>query len=431
MMKNILISAIVFMFVSITSAQTIKQEKGFTSAYYSVKTISGEVVDVKVPNNIRLPNDIRPGDMISGTVASERSANINKPNISGPAGLKVNTFSGGLYYQRTDLQILANHCCGGHSGHIPDYCALMALPTRDDDPDGCDDCQSGSYFYQRTDLHIYDCGGHDGHLGDYIAYLTLQSANIRRPSIDLTFFYNSATTGEDIGFGPGWSMTYSMDVKIEGQNVAVRRADGRKDIYTFNGSVYVPPVGIFDSLVQYLPGKFKLRTKHGTNFFFEDSTHHRLTKITDPNSNTLTVGYTGSLPTTITDPSGRIVTLAYSGGHLTQVTDANFSPARTITYQYDANNNPISVTDPLSNSIQYEYDSIRNMTKLIDQLSNQYTISYLNCIYVSNITSPLNSINISYDSPQLKTTVTEMVNAVLQTTFYKYNPLVILLNTGS
>ena len=227
-------------------AQTISTQKGLTTSYSSLQ---GAVIEI-----------------------DGKQTNINKPNIPGPAGLKVNSFSGALFYQRTDLV-------------IPD----------------------------------------------------------KGPSIDLTFSYNSATTTIDLGYGPGWSMTYSMDVKMEGSNVAVRRADGRKDVFTPSGPGYAAPVGIFDNLVQYMPGKFRLTSKTGMNYFFDDPSHKRLTKITDPNNNQLNISYTSGLPTAITDASGRTVTLNYTSGHLTTITDPNFSPARQINFVYDANGNPVQV----------------------------------------------------------------------------------------
>ncbi|MBK8553977.1 MAG: hypothetical protein IPL53_24195 [Ignavibacteria bacterium] len=47
---------------------------------------------------------------------------------------------------------------------------------------------SGSLTYERTDLEIPCQGVH----------------------IDLTFYFNSNTTSVDLGFGNGWTMTYSM-----------------------------------------------------------------------------------------------------------------------------------------------------------------------------------------------------------------------------
>jgi len=275
--------------------------------------------------------------------------NINKPNIAGPAGLGVNSYSGSLFTQRQDL-------------YIP-------------------------------------CRGFP---------------------IDLTFTYNSSTTGFDLGYGPGWSMTYSMICKPEGSNVIIRTGDGRKDIYTFNGSGYVAPAGIFDTLTEYMPGKYKLVTKHGISYFFDNLIHHRLTSIVDPNNNTLTVAYTDSLPTTITDPSGRSISLNYTGGHLNDITDMNKVQARQVTYIYDTAGNPVTVTGPIGNSVHYTYDEDHNMVQYTDPLANQFNISYQNCVNVDSITSSLNSISISYDTALITTTVTETVNSVIQSTSYKF-----------
>ena len=50
------------------------------------------------------------------------------------------------------------------------------------------------------------------------------------------------------------------------------------EIMNLVGSEFHPR---FDTLIEYEPGKLKLRTKNGINYFFEDSTHQRLTKISD------------------------------------------------------------------------------------------------------------------------------------------------------
>ncbi len=278
------------------------------------------------------------------------SQNINKPNISGPAGLRVNSFSGSLFYQRNDLMIP----CRG----IP---------------------------------------------------------------IKISFFYNSATTAIDYGFGPGWSFTYSMKV-IPGSNIAtVWLAEGRKEVFTYNGSAYIAQAGIFDSLAEYLPGKFRLTTKTGTKYFFENATHKRLTKITDRNNNQLTITYTDSLVTMITDPSGRSISLNYTDGHLTEITDPNTAPARHITYAYDANSQLVTVTDPMNNVIHYSYDVVKNLIQLKDQSNNEFNVTYMNCANVSDITSPISSMHFEYDTLLRKTTVTEPVNNITQSTSYHFD----------
>lgn len=288
--------------------------------------------------------------LVSG---SSYPQNINAPNIHGPEGLKVNSFSCRLFYKRADL--------------------------------------------------IIPCRG---------------------LNIDITFYYNTGTTAIDLGYGGGWSMTYSMLYEYEtASRIEIRYETGRKEKFNFNGSKWVAPTGNFDSLFQYQPGKFQLREKSGTTYFFDDSTHKKLTKITDRNNNAITISYSSGYPSAITDPSGRSVNLNFNSGHLTSITDPNSSPARVIQYSYDSNFNPISVTDPAGYVIHYEFDGLKRMTKLIDQSAYQYYIIYNGIGHdtrVSQIKSPLNILNFYINSYDFVTSVTEMVNNVVTTTSYKY-----------
>lgn len=282
----------------------------------------------------------------------KQGQNINHPNIKTSGELEVNSYTGGLFHQRTDL-------------HIPG----------------------------------------------------------RGLSLDLTFYYNSFNTELDFGFGSGWSMTYSLLCIPDSNKVIIRHEDGRKDVYTKNGINYTAPVGIFDSLVKYQPGKFFLREKNGLKYFFDDSTHHRLTSMVDRNNNTTTISYTDSLPTTITDASGRIIQLHYTSQHLTDVTDPNTNPARHISFTNDGSGSPVSVTDPLGNTVLYEYDAVQNLAKRTDQLSYPFIITYNDCIHVSSVTSPLNNFSFNYDTTLRVTSSSLMVNSMLQTTTYKFDSI--------
>ncbi|HNW89197.1 MAG TPA: RHS repeat-associated core domain-containing protein [Bacteroidales bacterium] len=281
----------------------------------------------------------------------DRADNINKPNIAGPAGLMVNSYSGGLFYQRQDL-------------YIPG----------------------------------------------------------KGLSLDLTFSYNSTTTALDFGYGPGWTMSYNMICRPEGANMVIRRGDGRKDTYMFSMGVWIPPKGTFDTLVEYQPGKYRLTTKYGISYYFDDFSHHRLTSITDPNNNELFISYTDSLPTMITDASGRNVFLGYISGHLAEIFDPNTMPLRHINFVYDADWNPVAVVGPEGDSIHYEYDWARSMTKLKDQLGYEFFISYINCSQVENIMSPMSHMHFSYDPMLFTTTLMEMVDTSMQSTTFRFDP---------
>lgn len=278
------------------------------------------------------------------------SQNLTKPNISCPAGIAVNSFTGSMFYQRTDLVIPG-----------------------------------------------------------------------RGLSLDITFSYNNGETGKDYGYGRGWTFSYNMLYEMDGSNVIIRRSDGRKDVHTFNGSGYDHPAGFFDQLEEYQTGKFRMTTKYGLQYFFDDATHHRLTKIQDPNGNVITITYIGGLPATITDPSGRMLQLNWASGHLTQIGDQNASPHRTVSYQYDMLGNLSKVTDPLGNAIRYVYDERSNLTELVDRRSNVFDIAYNSAGAVVSVKSALTDQTVTYDVPGHQVIHTEEFEGGSRTTTYVFD----------
>jgi YD repeat-containing protein len=286
----------------------------------------------------------------SGMLANDKT----KPNQPGPwPDLQVNTYTGNLFYQRSDLLI----------------------PTRGEIP-----------------LHVF-------------------------------FSYNSLKHQQDNGYGNGWSFCFGMFYEEKGEDIIIYREEGEEDIFTWDSTAFVPPIGVYDSLTEYDTEKYILRTKHGIKYYFESSTHKRLTKIIDRNGNTSTITYTDGRPTTITDPAGRLLTLSWTGEHLSQVTDPNTTPSRIFTYQYDTSWNLVKVTWPLSNIYQYGYDSSGNLTSVTDPRSNTVTISY----DVNEAVSGLSCIPVNYNKTFVynncnnTTSVNQIVSTVSRLTVYTYD----------
>lgn len=278
-----------------------------------------------------------------------QSAQI-KPYDSGPFGIQVNTFTGALYYERSDL------------------------------------------FIPGKGL-----------------------------SMSITFHYNSGKVYFDRGYGHGWTFSYHMLYEKKGTSIVIERSNGQRDRYSFNGSGYDPPTGVYDELTEYQPDKFLLESKYGMKFYFEDASHHRITKIENRNGNTLTFDYTVGELTTITDPSGKQLILAWSGGHLSQVTDPNTTPSRVITYTYTGDN-LTQVTDQDGNTISYGYGSWYNMTSLTDKNGVTLDITFTDKT-VTNYNIPLLGIDKSfaYDTFEFTTTITDFVSSGNQVTIYHYN----------
>ncbi|HLK57944.1 MAG TPA: RHS repeat-associated core domain-containing protein [Chthonomonadaceae bacterium] len=183
--------------------------------------------------------------------------------------------------------------------------------------------------------------------------------------------YNSSQHGQTGPFGYGWQFSYSMNyIRSADGKVIVFWGDGRIDVFEPSGGTYVPlNEGVFATLDQYQPNQFRVTTQEGIQYYFDNPSHGHVTRIADPNSNSLLFAYNASQQlTTITDESGRQLSLSYTLGKVTTFTDPNTSPARTLQYAYDANGNQVGFIDSLGNVTHYDYDATHRLTKITDAL---------------------------------------------------------------
>ena len=278
------------------------------------------------------------------------SQNITRANFAGPYGVQVNTFTGNLYLDRTDL------------------------------------------FIPNQGL-----------------------------SIDLTFSYNSYRDTVNLGFGKGWTFTYSMCYYSDSTGIVVEMPDGRMDLHTRSEDTFLSPKGIFDQLEEYESGKYRLTTKYGMQYFFDDPGHRKLTRILDPNGNTIQIDYSGDKPVLITDPSGRQVTLNWEGELLTGIVDDNFNPGRLIQYAYDGYGHLSSVINPLGDRVTYNHNSTDQLTVIGDENGNTLNIEYVSGGAVQNLISCFSNIKFNYNTEQRKTYVIEANESGDQITTYDYN----------
>ena len=266
--------------------------------------------------------------MLTSQLSAQSTA---RPNVKGPAGLQVNTYSGNLYYRNI----------------------LYSIPGPGDELD-----------------------------------------------LAIGFVYNSHTTALDYGYGYGWTSTFNIVYELQGSDVLMRYADGSSDLFTWNGSSFDPPTGIYDVLEEYAPNEYRLTMLDGMVYEFGNGEHKRVTSITDRNNNTQLISYDGEgYPQTITDPCGRTVSLSFSAGQLTSIDDPNSSPARQVTLGYDAFGNLQSITDPNGYTISYTYDVNRNMTQLQDARGSLFNIGYDASGQVNSLTNALSTTTFTYALP--------------------------------
>jgi RHS repeat-associated protein len=190
----------------------------------------------------------------------------------------------------------------------------------------------------------------------------------RGPLIDFSRTYNS--NDPRVGpMGPGWTHNYATRLALANDasgDVYLFGPEGRSDRYAHNpdGS-FTPPPAIHTRLVANPDGTFTATRPDQTTWTFDAG--GRLTAIKDRYGNTSTLTYSGGRLASISDPAGRgNLSLAYTNGLLTSITDWA-SPARTVTYQYDANGRLWKVTDREGRTTTFGYDgSSPRLTTITD-----------------------------------------------------------------
>ena len=188
----------------------------------------------------------------------------------------------------------------------------------------------------------------------------------------------------------------------------------------------------------------------GKSITFTRDSLNRITKITDPNGNTLQYNYTSNNPSAMLeqfiDASGNTTTFNYfslgsfgggipelnsitnaqgvtvaaaqydSAGHMTQLTDAN---GKTTAFNINENTQTETVTDPLGNATTYTYDADGNILTEADALGNTTTNTFDSDDNKLTVTDPLgHTTTYTYDASDNRLTQTDPLG---NTTSYTYN----------
>jgi len=279
--------------------------------------------------------------------------NVTRPNILSPSGIQVNSYTGSLYFQRSDFSI----------------------PSR-----GMD--------------------------------------------IDISFAYNSAYRNRDWGYGAGWTFNYNIfylpDSAATG--ITIYQGDGRQDYYRVSGNNFTQPKGIFTTLTQYQPGKYRLTMKDGSRYDFDDTSHKKLTRITDRYGNKLIFTYTGRQLTGITDSLGHLMTLSWTAANrLDEVKAQAGSETRSVRYTYDTLGMLKQVRRPLGVTMNYVYGPNKGLSGYIDPNGNGTGIFYNSSNAVVKIVSCQLEQRITYNPDQHKTYLTELNDGNTLSTTYEFD----------
>lgn len=212
----------------------------------------------------------------------------------------------------------------------------------------------------------------------YSGSLHLNYQALSAPAIgfdwNLTFHYNASLANEVSTLGRGWRHSYDAALLINvpaAGSITARWGDGRRDVYTFDGSGWAGPVSLDGRRIATIPGGYRLTTKHGDRYDFD--TAGRLIRLIDRHSNIVTLAYTSGRLSTITDVSGRALTfsydvnnrvatiggmvpqfiqLSYTGDRLTAISE---SPGFPRTFAYDGLDRLVRTDDAAGRSTHIGY----------------------------------------------------------------------------
>src|SRR5205823_2704945 len=93
---------------------------------------------------------------------------------------------------------------------------------------------------------------------------TLFAIPSRGLPIELALSYNSSWHNVATNFGNGWQLSYNMFyLRLENGDIVIVWEDGRADQFTKDGGIFHAPVDTYNTLSEYAPGKYRLRTKEG------------------------------------------------------------------------------------------------------------------------------------------------------------------------
>jgi YD repeat-containing protein len=192
-------------------------------------------------------------------------------------------------------------------------------------------------------------------------------------AVPLTLVHNSQSS-QNTTLGPKWTHAFDLYLTIAGNgDVTLHWGDDRAVKFVKSGSSYIAPTGIYDTLIKNANNTYTLTRKSGVKYEF--NTASRCTQITDLNSNTLTLAYSGNNLISVTDPSGRVISFSYTSNRITTITDPL---NRQWTLAYNGSGQLTSVTYPTiggqSYAVNFGYNSAHCLTSI--QLPRGYSWTF-------------------------------------------------------
>ncbi|HVT78846.1 MAG TPA: RHS repeat-associated core domain-containing protein [Acidimicrobiales bacterium] len=188
----------------------------------------------------------------------------------------------------------------------------------------------------------------------------------RGPGLGLARTYNSSLAAVDGPFGYGWRSSAQVSLAENPTTlvVTVTQEGGSDSVFTPSGGSNYTASSYTDAVLTKQAGVGWTLVR-GANTTMQFDTAGRLTSVTDPNGEYVNYAYASGQLATMTDRAGRTLTFAWTGTHVTSVVDSS-SPARTVTYHYNAAGEMDYFTDVAGSTTSFTYDGSHRMLTMRD-----------------------------------------------------------------
>lgn len=257
---------------------------------------------------------------------------------------------------------------------------------------------TGNLFYQRKDMKLAGFG----------------------PNLPLSFTYNASNHLDDLGFGFGWTFSYNLYYEVDSLRRWVVRGDGRRDLYVPATAGFAPPPGVFDAFEEYQAGKYRLSTPDGIAYYFEDSTHRRLTRIRDSNGNEVHLSYVNSQLSEITNAIGLKIKISWQANHVAELKELNFGQRKWM-FTYNREGYLLGVINPMGEQETYDYNTEGQLIRITQVDGNAYLCGYFDGNVVAELVSCDRSHYFTYDVKQKKTYTVEGGESENVVTVYEFD----------
>jgi RHS repeat-associated protein len=242
-------------------------------------------------------------------------------------------------------------------GGAPSVAELIGSPSQT-----CIPCQLNAVKGVHTSDPVDPETGNFGH-----TFTDLATPGFGVP-LAFTRTYNSSAASTNSPFGWGWSFSYGASLNT---STGVLTEEGGSQI-GFNLSTGAalaprteamlepndPTTGEYTVLREDSPFEQLVFNSSGQLISEEDYTSYETA-----GTGATTLAYSGGKLSTITDPEGRHYTVTWTGNDITGLSDTS-SPARTLTYSYDANGNLTKVVDVAGNVTEFAYNTSHQMVTM-------------------------------------------------------------------